>query len=599
MIPTPRLVAVFLMSLGVLPGESAATALDGSAPAFDLPQRGSRQRVQLANLRGRIVILDFFAHWCVPCVRASTDLETGIGQYYEQRKGNSHGIQVELLAVNIEGSRPEKTDAFIQRAGLKQVFDDLKGEVFQKYGGAGMPFLVVVDATGGPSGTLPARVVYRKAGFEGVARLRQVIEAIGEIPALHKAAQAASSLAAAPPATFTVPAPQGLQSPQPSPAAISAPAAKIETPSIAENTTEPGSAWVVPTNTPAAIPRAGGEKLSTASFDFAAMWAAGILLTDELLAFRQTRPASEMSLSLSHSSIALHYVPDSRLEQEQDVHSDQFGFQVQGRFRASDQLTVCLGGGAYSGYMDYRSLWLNEHFRQLFSTRQGYEPAHPWGGNAVGGLRWEYLPAAGFAQGDLGYQHDVISPSYDVSLARPPAKLERFRDDYDTLSGKLSLENVLTRRLRALQELRIIDTTDRQLRLALQSSLNYAVAEHWVTRLVVSGTEESPHFEAGSVGGTLERDWNETWFLSLTARYYRDNGEIENALLAENIADPPLESFYAGLGLRWQGRQTSAKLSAGPYFAVYQQTGPAIDTFPHLFQNRDWFAVQFAFAREF
>ena len=77
------------------------------------------------------------------------------------------------------------------------------------------------------------------------------------------------------------------------------------------------------------------------------------------------------------------------------------------------------------------------------------------------------------------------------------------------------------------------------------------------------------------------------------------NGEVENALLAENTATPPLESFHAGIGLRWQGQHASVKLFAGPYLARYQQAGPAINTFPHLYQNRDWFAVQFAFAREF
>ena len=56
-------------------------------------------------------------------------------------------------------------------------------------------------------------------------------------------------------------------------------------------------------------------------------------------------------------------------------------------------------------------------------------------------------------------QHDVIAPGYDVRLAPFPPKLIRFRDTYETLSGRLSLENVITPRLRGLQELQFTDTT--------------------------------------------------------------------------------------------------------------------------------------------
>jgi peroxiredoxin len=578
-----------------------AAGADDAVPAFVLPRRDGSQRVQLDNLKGRIVILDFFAHWCAPCVRASAEMETGIRQYYEQRQGNLHGIQVELLAINVEASRPEKTETFIQRTGLKQVLDDLSGEVFKKYGGSGMPFVVVIDATGGKSGDLPARVVYREAGFAGVTKLRQVIEAIGEAKVFQRVAETAPNFGTGSPAPVAMPDNKAPQPPPPSTATNRTPVVTIKTSGNLENTATQQSDRGVPisTNAPATITQGGCEVVHNTSLDFATMWASDILLTDELLEYRQTRPASELSLSVSHGYIGLHYMPDSAIEQAKDVDNDRFSLQTRGRLRLNNQFTGTLDGGAYSGYMDYRSLWLNEHFRQLYSMRQGYQSAHPRGGNAAGGLRWEYLPAAGFLQGDVAYQHDVISPGYDVSLAAFPPKLERFRADYDTISGKLILENVLTRRLRALQELQIISTTDRQLRYALQSSLNCAVAEHLVARLVVSGVEETPRFEATSASITLEQDWKETWFISLTARGYQDNGEIENALLAENTSAPPLQSFQSGLGLRWQGRQTSIKLFAGPYFSRYQQAGPAINTFPHLYQNRDWFAVQFAFAHEF
>lgn len=562
----------YVLLSALLSGRSWAADSIRPAPDFKLSRNNGGPAVRLADLHGRIVVLDFFAYWCVPCVRASAKVETGIRDYYAQQHGNAHGVPVVVLAVNVEVDQPTKTEAFIRRTGLKQVFNDPQGAVFQQYGGTGLPFLVVIDATGGKSGQVPAHVVYQKAGFEGVTKLREVIDALRPAPVEQTTAAVRS------PTDGFLPAPSA--------------SANVATPPEAAHA-------AIPINAPPIFPSSGGETLHTLSLDFATMLTSDILLTDEQLQYRQTRSVAEWLLSLSHGYIGLDYQPESTFEHENYVDNNRYGFQVRGRLPIGEWLTGTVGGGAYYGYQDYRSLWFNEHFRQLFSTRAGYETAYPWGYHVTGGVRWEYLPAAGFVQGDVTYQHDVISPGYEVSLASFPPRLVRFRADYDTISGRLTLENVLTRRLRTLQEFQVMATTDRQLRFTAQSSLNYALADNWVTRLVLSGTEESPHFLAGSASVTVERDWNDTWFVSLMARYYRDSGEIENALLIENTADPPLETIEAGLGVRWQGQHSSLKLVAGPYFTSYQETGAAFTTFPHLYQNRSWFSLQFAFAYEF
>ena len=356
-------------------------------------------------------------------------------------------------------------------------------------------------------------------------------------------------------------------------------------------------------------PAAGGHVVHEAAVDFATLWASDILLTDTLLEYRQVRTSSELTLGLSHGHIGLHYVPEPSplrifgVLKQNDLNDERYGVQARGRIHVSNPLTLIVAGGLYEGFTDYRSLWLDEYYRQLDARNSrhglGYRPADPRGWNASTGLRWEYWPSAGFLQGEVRYQHDVIAPGYNVTLHTYPLKLVRQNDQLDTFSGRLTLENVIGSRLRALQEFQIADITDRELRFTLQSSLNWVPAWRWALRLALGGATEAPSFDAWWVSSTLERDWNETWFVNLLARYYKDTGQIENSLPSSSNAAPPVETYQIGLGFRLQGRRSSAKLVVGPYFSHYSKDGPVATSFAHLYQSRDWFSLQLAFAHTF
>jgi thiol-disulfide isomerase/thioredoxin len=101
---------------------------------------------KLSNWRGRTVLLNLWATWCVPCRKempALDSLQTKLG-----------GADFEVVAVNIDTRDPEKPKNFLKDANLTRLsyHSDPKAKVFQdlkEIGRAlGMPTSVLVDSQG-------------------------------------------------------------------------------------------------------------------------------------------------------------------------------------------------------------------------------------------------------------------------------------------------------------------------------------------------------------------------------------------------------------------------------------------------------------------
>src|SRR2546428_12954088 len=85
---------------------SVPSALAQAAPAFDLPRRGTDERVRLEDFAGQILVLDFFAFWGAPCERSSKELGTGLHQFYALRNGTPRGATVRVVSRNIQKAFP-------------------------------------------------------------------------------------------------------------------------------------------------------------------------------------------------------------------------------------------------------------------------------------------------------------------------------------------------------------------------------------------------------------------------------------------------------------------------------------------------------------
>lgn len=134
----PNAVAVLSMEL-----DRRRAFVEGAlAPDFSQPTPDDKSK-SLSDLRGKIVLVDFWASWCGPCRRDNP----AVVKLYEEYKDKGFDI----LGVSLDRDKARWLDA-IQADGLVwNHVSDLKGwqnEVAKKYGVSSIPHTVLVDREG-------------------------------------------------------------------------------------------------------------------------------------------------------------------------------------------------------------------------------------------------------------------------------------------------------------------------------------------------------------------------------------------------------------------------------------------------------------------
>lgn len=114
------------------------------APGFQLPELNG-ERVSLESYRGQVVLIHFWATFCIPCLKELPDLETLWRQY------NRQGVVVLGIAAD-RGSQDVVQD-FSSRAGVTfPVLLDPDGEVRNRYEVTALPMTYLVGRDGRISG---------------------------------------------------------------------------------------------------------------------------------------------------------------------------------------------------------------------------------------------------------------------------------------------------------------------------------------------------------------------------------------------------------------------------------------------------------------
>lgn len=158
-----RLLAIFtLLCAALAPGSAISTG----APVA--PESGPEWPL-LDKYEGKVVLVDFWASWCEPCLRSFPWMND------MQRRHGDAGLVV--VAVNLDQERG-LADAFLKKTPANFHLEfDAAGELARRFGVQAMPTSFLIDRSG--------KVRIRHAGFrdkQRAERERQIEDLLKESP---------------------------------------------------------------------------------------------------------------------------------------------------------------------------------------------------------------------------------------------------------------------------------------------------------------------------------------------------------------------------------------------------------------------------------
>lgn len=150
-------VASLLFGLLALPRLGPRTPSSGGmAPEFALPVvvgGDPTARVALANYRGQVVVLDFWATWCGPCAEQARILE----QFVRVARRD-----VTILGIDQGETAETVREHFAKRDAGYAILLDADERVGQSYAVRGLPTIVIIDRLGRIAASLSGLVPYAR-----------------------------------------------------------------------------------------------------------------------------------------------------------------------------------------------------------------------------------------------------------------------------------------------------------------------------------------------------------------------------------------------------------------------------------------------------
>ena len=119
--------------------QMAAVGIGDKAP--DIAMRDPEGNIRkLSDLTGQVVLIDFWASWCAPCLRSMPAYNELYNRYHEQG--------LEFVAINVDNPIEDGLDFLLDTPLDFLIPSDPDGEVTERFGVVGMPTSYLIDPTG-------------------------------------------------------------------------------------------------------------------------------------------------------------------------------------------------------------------------------------------------------------------------------------------------------------------------------------------------------------------------------------------------------------------------------------------------------------------
>ncbi|MCH2265849.1 MAG: redoxin domain-containing protein [SAR324 cluster bacterium] len=139
------LIALFAFGFTTDPKKVPSPLIGNPAPDFEVTALSGVEKIRLSELKGKPVLLNYWASWCQEC-----KVEAPVLEAFHQKYGSATE-QIKVVGIAIQDT-PVNAKAFAQRFGKSYFLglDDYAGNIALDYGIYGVPETFFID----PEGTI-------------------------------------------------------------------------------------------------------------------------------------------------------------------------------------------------------------------------------------------------------------------------------------------------------------------------------------------------------------------------------------------------------------------------------------------------------------